>query len=412
MLKKFGSVVTNNFGLKVLSIIFAIIMWLVVVNIDDSKITKTFTTTVSITNESAISDMGKYYEVVDGKNTVTFAVSAKRSLIEDLSGSDFKAVADMSLIEDLSRVPIEISALHYTNQISIITRNQYLDVTVGNLQTQSFIIVPRDSGTPASGSVVGSVSVSPNVLKVSGPAEIVSTIDKVTATIDVSNMSMDISDNVIPKLYDSGGAEIDTTNLSMNLSTVTVSAEILNTKEVGLNFQTTGKPADGYQLTSVSYEPETVQVKGAAEDLNKLDMITIPKDVLDISDAEGDITKTVDISSYLPDGVELVDTAAKDISVTVEIEQASTKVFDMPVANITVNNLKSGYEAEFEGNTVKVIIAGFASDLNNLDASKLTGTIDASGLKEGEHTLALKLDLPDQYSASGTQTATFHIVKK
>ena len=127
---------------------------------------------------------------------------------------------------------------------------------------------------------------------------------------------------------------------------------------------------------------------------------------------EGDITKTVDISSYLPDGVELVDTAAKDISVTVEIEQASTKVFDMPVANITVNNLKSGYEAEFEGNTVKVIIAGFASDLNNLDASKLTGTIDASGLKEGEHTLALKLDLPDQYSASGTQTATFHIVKK
>ena len=167
MLKKFGSVVTNNFGLKVLSIIFAIIMWLVVVNIDDPKITKTFTTTVSITNESAISDMGKYYEVVDGKNTVTFAVSAKRSLIEDLSGSDFKAVADMSLIEDLSRVPIEISALHYTNQISIITRNQYLDVTVGNLQTQSFIIVPRDSGTPASGSVVGSVSVSPNVLKVS-----------------------------------------------------------------------------------------------------------------------------------------------------------------------------------------------------------------------------------------------------
>jgi len=84
----------------------------------------------------------------------------------------------------------------------------------------------------------------------------------------------------------------------------------------------------------------------------------------------------------------------------------------MPVANITVNNLKSGYEAEFEGNTVKVIIAGFASDLNDLDASKLTGTIDASGLKEGEHTLALKLDLPDQYSASGTQTATFHIVKK
>lgn len=412
MLKKFGSMIINNFGLKILSIIFAVILWLVVVNVDDPKITKTFTTTITIANESAISDMGKYYEVVDGRNTVSFAVSAKRSLIEDLSGSDFKAVADMSAIEDLSRVPIEISAIHYTNQISIVTRNQYLDVTVGDLQTQSFIIVPRDSGTPASGSVVGEVSASPNVLKVSGPAEIISTIDKVTATIDVTNMSMDISDNVIPKLYDKDGNEIDTTDLNMNLSAVTVSANILNTKDVGLNFQTTGEPAEGYQLTGVSYEPETVQVKGNAEDLNRLDMIVIPKAVLDIENAQGDITKTVDISSYLPNGVELVDPSEKDISVTVEIEQASSKVFDMPVANIAVNNLKYGYEAEFKGDTVKVTVAGFASDLDDLEASKLTGTVDASGLKEGEHTMALKLDLPEQYSASGTQTVTFEIVKK
>ena len=84
MLKKFGSVVTNNFGLKVLSIIFAIIMWLVVVNIDDPKITKTFTTTVSITNESAISDMGKYYEVVDGKYKITYKPAKKLPIEEFL----------------------------------------------------------------------------------------------------------------------------------------------------------------------------------------------------------------------------------------------------------------------------------------------------------------------------------------
>lgn len=412
MLKKLSRVIINNFGLKILAALFAIVLWLVVVNVDDPKITKTFTTTVTIENTSAISDMGKYFEVVDGKNTVTFAVSAKRSLIEDLSGSDFKAVADMSAIEDLTRVPVEISALHYVNQITIVTRDKYLDVVVGDLQTQSFIIVPRDSGTPTSGSVVGEVSVSPNVLKVSGPADTIATIDKVTATIDVSNMSLDISDNVIPKLFDADGNEIDTTDLKMNLSTVTVSAQILNTKSVGMNFQTTGKPADGYQLTGVNYEPETVQVKGTAEDLNKLDMITIPKDVLDITGATKDISKTVDISSYLPNGVELVDPAEKDIDVVVDIEQASSKIFEMPVANISVNNLKSNYEAEFENDTVAVVIAGFAEDLDKLDVSKLTGSVDANGLKVGEHTLSLKLDLAEEYSASGTQTVTFTIVEK
>ena len=84
MLKKLGRSITNNFGLKILATIFAIVLWLVVVNVDDPKITKSFTTTISIENANALRDMGKYYEIVDDRNTVTFSVSAKRSLIEDL----------------------------------------------------------------------------------------------------------------------------------------------------------------------------------------------------------------------------------------------------------------------------------------------------------------------------------------
>lgn len=412
MLKKFGKVIVNNFGLKVLATIFAIVLWLVVVNVDDPKITKSFTTTISIENAKAITDMGKYYEIVDDRNTVTFSVSAKRSLIEDLSGSDFKAVADMSMIENMNKVPIEISAVHYTNQISIVTRNQYLDVTVGDLQTQSYIIVPTSSGTPASGSVVGNVSVSPNVLKVSGPAEVIGKISKVTAAIDVTNMSMDISDSVIPKLYDEDGKEVDTTNLNLNLSTVTVSAQVLNTKSVGLNFQTSGKPGNEYQITGITYEPQTVRVKGNAAALNKLDMITIPKEVLDVSGAQADLTKTVDISSYLPTGVDLVTPSDKDIAVTVEIEKAAVESFDIPTANISINNLKSGYKLTFAEDKVKVAIAGFSSDLDKLDASKLTGSIDVAGLKEGEHTLKLNLDLAEEYAQSGNQTVTFIIEKK
>ena len=412
MLKKLGKMITNNFGLKILAMIFAIVLWLVVVNVDDPKITKSFTTTITIENANALRDMGKYYEIVDDRNTVTFSVSAKRSLIEDLSGSDFKAVADMSMIENMSRVPIEISAIHYANQTSIITRNQYLDVTVGDLQTQSYIIVPTSIGTPTSGSVVGNVSVSPNVLKVSGPAEVIKKIDKVTAAIDVTNMSMDISDSVIPKLYDKDGNEIDTTKLNLNLSTVTVGAQILNTKSVGLNFQTSGKPGEDYQITSITYEPQNVRVKGTAAALNKIDIITIPKEVLDVSGIKSDMTKTVDISSYLPNGVDLVTPSDKDIAVTVEIEKAAVEEFNMPTANISINNLKSAYKVTFDEDKVKVAIAGFSSDLDKLEASKLTGYIDVAGLKEGEHTLKLNLDLAEEYAQSGSQTVTFVIEKK
>lgn len=51
MLKKIVKRITNNFGLKILAVIFSGVLWLAVVNIDDPNTTRTFTTTVSIENQ-------------------------------------------------------------------------------------------------------------------------------------------------------------------------------------------------------------------------------------------------------------------------------------------------------------------------------------------------------------------------
>ena len=95
MLKKLKNLLTNNIGLKFLSVLFAMILWLVVVNIDDPDKTSTFTTNITIANENAIADMGKSYSIINDSGTVTFRVTAKRSIIERLTNSDFKATADM-----------------------------------------------------------------------------------------------------------------------------------------------------------------------------------------------------------------------------------------------------------------------------------------------------------------------------
>ena len=58
MLKKAIKLVTNNFGFKVLALFFAVVLWLVVLNIDDPTKSRTFTTSVSLENEEAITNMG------------------------------------------------------------------------------------------------------------------------------------------------------------------------------------------------------------------------------------------------------------------------------------------------------------------------------------------------------------------
>ena len=42
MVRRAWKVITNNFGLKLLAALFAVILWLVVVNIDDPKISQRF----------------------------------------------------------------------------------------------------------------------------------------------------------------------------------------------------------------------------------------------------------------------------------------------------------------------------------------------------------------------------------
>ena len=113
------------------------------------------------------------------------------------------------------------------------------------------------------GCALGTVQiVGSNLLKVSGPASIVSQIDTAVATINVEGMSTDVTDSVVPVLYDADGNVIDTTKLTLSLSTVNISAQILNTKDVPLEFEAKGEPADGYVLTGVESSLDNVRIKG------------------------------------------------------------------------------------------------------------------------------------------------------
>ena len=138
MVRRAWKVITNNFGLKLLAALFAVILWLVVVNIDDPKISQRFSATVVIENAEYLTDQGKYFEVLDDTNTIVFTVTAKRSYIEKLSNTDFKAVANMenAAIDNESgtgKVPIEVTALRYSSLVTISKATQNLEIALDNL---------------------------------------------------------------------------------------------------------------------------------------------------------------------------------------------------------------------------------------------------------------------------------------
>ena len=91
---KSQNLINNNIGMKVLSVFIAVLIWLLVANINDPVRTERFSDIpVTIINESALTDLGYAYEVVEGSE-VSITVEGKRSILSDMSASDFQAVAD------------------------------------------------------------------------------------------------------------------------------------------------------------------------------------------------------------------------------------------------------------------------------------------------------------------------------
>lgn len=409
----------NNIGFKILAVIFAFALWLVVYNTEDPTKTKTFSTTVTVENASVVTDLDKCYEVVDGSNYVSFSVTAKRSTLDKLEDGDFTAVADMTNLvvsEDgtSATVRIDISTSNrYANSVKFNGSTKYMNVSLEDLQSKQFVVSADTVGSVAEGYALGSVSISnPNVLKVSGPESIVSQISSAVATIDIEGMSMNITDNVVPVLYDADGNEVPTTKLTLSNSTVSISAEILNTKTVDVVLEVTGTPGDGARIESIESDPKSVVIKGTASALNSVTTIAVPADVIDVTGATSDINTTVDITEYMPEGVSLVDITQATVKVTVGIVAKATQNITVNTGNISISGLGSDYSASFGTSNIQVAVTGESRAVQSIEQTQVTGTVDLSGLSEGTHTVPVELSLDKNTYSYGTINVSVTITKK
>ena len=379
----------NNWGLKLLALFFSILLWLIVVNVDDPTQTKTFTTSVNVVNADVLTDAGRYYEIPEGGNTVSFRVTAKRSVMERLSGSDFTATADMNYLEDDSRVPVTITV---NNNI------------IGNKMTTKHDVEVETNGNPAEGCVIDKTEVDPSSVTVSGPEDVVSTIAKVVAYVDVDGVNEDFDTDASLHFLDKNGNEIDQSRLNVNHETVKVSLTISHIKTVAVQVQTTGSLPQGLYLESVSVDPDTIEITGEADVLNEITEITISGSALDLSKLTSSLTTTVDLNTYLPSGAKVADSNAAQATVKVNVSGDETKTYRVPTANLTIKNLEDGSKAVFDATTVEVKITGKASDLADLVAENITGSVDVSGLGAGKHTVSVTLDLDSGISATAATT--------
>lgn len=420
MFKKLMKRLANNVGLKVLSILIAVILWLVVVNYDNPEITRTFNIPVTVTNDRILEERGKVYEVVGQSNTATIYVKGKRRYLDNLTGSDFIATADLSQIVDLNEdgnekwVPINVSARRYEKELAITQKSVNMRITLEDLSTEQFYISCDTPGTPAEGYAIGEVEVSPNLIKISGPQSVVSRISRVAAVVNVDGLTEDITDSVVPVLYDEDGKALESSQLRMNQDKVYVDIQILGTKTVPVRCETSGVPADGYEFVGLEFAPETIRIKGAPSLLNNVQEIVIPGSAINLEGATQDVENSIDIAPYLgEEGISLVNPEENKIAVRASIERLEVKNLEIPLEQLEILNEpdKEAYEVSYGDTKVTAPVRGKGEDIADLSAEQVKGSIDLAGLGVGNHMVEVNLTVGEKFQVVGTVTIRVHIME-
>jgi|GEM_PF-617921 len=383
---------TNNTGLKLLSLISAFIIWLVILSIENPEKTKSLTIDVEIMGQEELEEKGKTYEV-DEAQTVTFSIKGKTSVLDSLSSSDFVATADLTQLTVMDTIPITITALRDADQITITQQQYTLPLTIDDLAQETVKVTVTPVGTAAENFSAAGTSASPNMVTVSGPKNTIKNIDKVEVTCDINGYSESVIRTLTPIIYDKNGSVMEGSNIKLDVESVEATVTIFPTKEVPVSMSTVGTPADGYSVTGIQQSQDYITITASPEILEKVEALVIP--AIDVSDEDTSIEGTISLSELLKEemsvytDVLLADTEDSEIAYTITIEHDKTSSIELPLSDIKIRNQSE--ELSYTGEDVILNIAGSESEIANTSVSNIVASIDVYGLTEGSHEVPLTI---------------------
>lgn len=377
--------ITKNWGLKLVSFLFAAVLWLIVTNINDpSSPYKESNIPVVLKNTDLITNNGQIYEVLDGTDMIdSVVIWAPRSVVDKLSRSDIVAEADVRDLTSLNTINIKLSTNKYNDKLDSIKGSiENVKLNIENKETRSFPIKANLTGEVRDGYMVGNVSTEQNLIRVSGPESLISQITRAQAEVDISGFTSNIGTDSDIRLYNEAGVEIKAQSIEKSITKVRVNVEILEKKTVPISYKFSGIPAEGYRATGeITSGRNSVELAGKSETLRGISAIEIPEGVIDVSGAVETVETVIDLRDYLPAGVVLAEEGFDgNISVSVQIEQQRRQTVSGMMENIQFVGVPEGYEAVINEpeERYRVTLVGLASELAEIDVNTLEVYVDVA----------------------------------
>ena len=409
--------ITDNIPLKIMSVAVAVVVWLIVVNIDNPVGTNYYTlTNVELINKEYVESsdtIGKMCMPEEKQDSIRIAITTNKKIRDKIKVSDITATADLQQAVSLDTNPVMVP-ITVTCSVPGVTPNdikvtpQNLSVNLDEKETQEFVVnVSRGDTKPGKDYEVGSLTANPEKVRITGPKSLVNKIDKVNATISLDGNTQDFTQDVNLTIIDKNQEALSDSEMNSlrieNNAKVSVTARLWKIRQgVGISAGYVGSPASGYQVGTVTTVPDTISVAGSTEGLETLtqndNTITIPADSIDISGESRDVERKISLKDLLPDNVKLTSDSSEDVWVTVSILPEGSREFTLSTKDIEVKNKPDDLQVTFETAPIEIRIKSDTEDLDDLNTeTDIKASIDLKGKEEGNYKVPVTLSLPDGY---------------
>ena len=417
--KKHGHALTNNLGLKVIALVFSALLWLFVVNIDDPINSRVFNDIPYVVkNEEIATNDGKMFKIMDDIDSVRVVVHARRSVLNKIKSKDITAVIDLRERDPVTNiVPIKAVVNGYEENLEVTTEctpNNVM-VKVEGSTTKSFPISVSTENKQRDGYELGEMTTNPERIQITGAKSTIEDIQRVVAQIDVMGISEDCVKEAKLIIFDGNGNVMDQSAMQNNLGDkgVSVNVQVLPIKKVKLNFNVSGTPAEGYRLTGLNSEPASVEVYGTKENLSNLTALDIPGGEINIDNLQSRKEYTVDISKYLPEGIELTEETAKNVLVTVIVEEEGTRTIFLSTGAVRLDNLQEGLSAVIETpGDLEIRFAGEEALLEKLNIQNAASVDLKEYTETGTYDVPVEIELNQAITLMDTPMITITISEK
>ncbi|KRM88349.1 CdaR family protein [Lacticaseibacillus thailandensis] len=311
-------------------------------------------------------DTTKYF-ITGYPQNVKVRVSGSSALVTAVKNTqNFRVVANLSQLGvGKHRVKLTEEGLNRTLNYKISPATITVNIQKRVNRTMP-IEVKYNVDALADGYEVGTPKLSTNSVRVSGSREEIKRINKVVATVALShNTRKDVTQTVSVQAVDSNG---DTLNVIVLPETVKVMLPVsLPSKKVGVEFKQTGSVAKNRAVTLKS-STDSVRIYGSRSVLAKLDTLTLP---VEVSNVTSSTTKTVRVTNIYPN---LVNADPNDIKVNLKVTTENSSEAGEVSAASSAASSDSASSASVSSSSSSSSSAASSSTSSSVNSSSSSGS--------------------------------------